>query len=98
MRVQQPVRDRNMSLWQSAVRQTLAGHDLTDDEKHRVEYGVSLHAKSEEKGKPLPYPILPGEPMPKVGPAPNLAHASMAVFDAIKVHQSGNTPQGSLFD
>jgi hypothetical protein len=98
MRVQQPVRDRNMSLWQSAVRRTLAGHDLTDDEKHRVEYGISLHAKSEEKGKPLPDPILPGEPMPKVGPAPNLAHASKAAFDAIKAHQSGNTPHGSLFD
>ena len=54
MRVQQPVRDRNMSLWQSAVRQTLANrNDLSDSDKKQAEYGVSLHAQSEQIGKPL---------------------------------------------
>ena len=33
MRVQQPVRDRNTSIWQSAVRQTLLDrNDLSDDD------------------------------------------------------------------
>ena len=58
MRVQQPVRDRNMSLWQSAVRQTLANrNDLSDQDKKQAEYGVSLHAQSAQPGaKPLAAP------------------------------------------
>ena len=65
MRVQQPVRDRNMSLWQSAVRQTLANrNDLSDSDKKQAEYGVSLHAQSEQIGKPL---AAATEPPPGAG-------------------------------
>ena len=57
MRVQQPVRDRNTSIWQSAVRQTLVGRgDLSDSDKELAEYGVSLHAKSVERNEALPDP------------------------------------------
>src|SRR5437879_9387736 len=95
MRVQQPVRDRNMSLWQSAVRETLANRgDLSDQEKKQAEYGVSLHAQSAQPGaKPLAAPV----PLPKaatqsqVGPAGNIAHASKAAFDAVQAHQNNDS-------
>ena len=64
--MQQPVRDRNTSIWQSAVRQTLVNRDdLSDDDKKLAEYGVSLHAKSAENGTALPDPI----PVPVPGGA-----------------------------
>jgi 3',5'-cyclic AMP phosphodiesterase CpdA len=95
MRVQQPVRDRNMSLWQSAVRQTLANrNDLSDQEKKQAEYGVSLHAQSAQPdGKPLAAPAaLPKAAIPSpVGSAANIAHASKAAFDAIQAHQNNDT-------
>src|SRR5882757_6514701 len=76
MRVQQPVRDRNMSLWQSAVRQALANRgDLSDAEKKQAEYGISLHAQSEQTATPLAAPA----PAPQVagksalGSAANIA-------------------------
>jgi predicted phosphodiesterase len=87
MRVQQPVRDRNMSLWQSAVRQTLADRDdLSDSDRKQVEYGISLHAKSAERNTPLPGPV-PKDPTSKVGPAVNIALASKSAFDAHQKHQ-----------
>jgi hypothetical protein len=89
MRVQLPVRDRNMSLWQSAVRQALTKYSLPDRDKKRIEYGVSLHAKTSETGLPLPTvanaaptgPATPGE----ISPA-EVAHASRAAFDMVKAH------------
>jgi hypothetical protein len=104
MRVQQPVRDRNMSLWQSAVRQTLAGRDdLTDAEKKQAEYGISLHAQSEQTATPLaaPAPTAQGTQAAgksALGSAANIAHASKAAFEALQAHQNGDTPGfGSLF-
>src|SRR5712691_6812918 len=95
MRVQQPVRERNMSLWQSAVRQTLANrNDLSDSEKKQAEYGVSLHAQSEQIGKPLAAATEP--PPPGAGESPitssiNIAQASKAAFDALQAHQNNDT-------
>jgi predicted phosphodiesterase len=95
MRVQQPVRDRNMSLWQSAVRQTLANRDdLSDQEKRQAEYGVSLHAQSAQPGaKPLATAAAaPNAAAPsKVGPVGNIAQASKAAFDAIQAHQNNDS-------
>jgi len=95
MRVQQPVRDRNMSLWQSAVRQTLANrNDLSDQEKKQAEYGVSLHAQSAQPdGKPLAAPPLcQRQPSHhQLDRLPNIAHASKAAFDAIQAHQNNDT-------
>src|SRR4030081_3133012 len=94
MRVQQPVRDRNMSLWQSAVRQTLANrNDLHNSEKKKAEYGVSLHAQSEQIGKPL---AAAATPPPGAGQSPiasptNIAQASKAAFGALQAHQSDDT-------
>ena len=101
MRVQQPVRDRNASLWQSAVRQTLVNRDdLSDSDRKQAEYGVSLHAKSVERGKTLPdpVPVSAGAANSKVGPAVNIAQASKSAFDALQAHQNGDaTASGSLF-
>jgi hypothetical protein len=94
MRVQQPVRDRNMSLWQSAVRETLANRgDLSEDEKNQAEYGVSLHAQSEAAGKPLPpaAKLKPTEKRSKVGSITNVARVSKAAFEALKAHQNSDT-------
>ena len=98
MRVQQPVRDRNMSLWQSAVRQTLVDrHDLSDDDRKQAEYGISLHAKSAERNTALPGPVPRGDPASKVGPASNVALASKSAFDAHQKHQTDETTtSGSL--
>jgi predicted phosphodiesterase len=97
MRVQQPVRDRNMSLWQSAVRQTLLNrNDLCDDDKREAEYGTSLHAQSARAGgAPLPALV---ETDGKMGPAGNVAHGSKAAFDALQAHQNNDgSVLGSLF-
>jgi hypothetical protein len=102
MRVQQPVRDRNMSLWQSAVRQTLANrNDLSESEKMQAEYGVSLHAQSEKPGAkalqpPTPQPQAVGQS--PVGSATNIAHGSKAAFDAFQAHQNNESAtQVTLF-
>ncbi len=94
MRVQQPVRDRNMSLWQSAVRQTLINRgDLSDSDKNQAEYGVSLHAQSEQTGKPLvaatTLPQSTGQS--PIGPPANIAQGSKAAFDALQAHQNNDT-------
>ena len=94
MRVQQPVRDRNMSLWQSAVRQTLINRgDLSDSDKNQVEYGVSLHAQSEQAGKPLvaatALPQSTGQS--PIGPPANIAQGSKAAFDALQAHQNNDS-------
>ncbi len=52
MRVQQPVRDRNMSLWQSAVRQTLVNTRLSDADKKTVECKVSQRAQAKQQKPP----------------------------------------------
>lgn len=95
MRIQQPVRDRNMSLWQSAVRETLANrNDLSDQEKKQAEYGVSLHAQSAQPGgKSLaaPTPLPKAAAQSQVGPASNIAHGSKAAFEAIQAHQSNDS-------
>jgi hypothetical protein len=101
MRVQQPVRDRSMSLWQSAVRQTLAGHDLSDDAKKQIEYGVSLHAQAVAHNTPLtPLPeVAPGATASAPASATLIAHASKAAFDALQAHQDGDTQaHKSLFN
>ncbi len=86
MRLQQPVRDRNLSLWQSAVRETLANRgDVADDKKKQIEYGVSLHAKSEFEGK-APPATLSGE-------AAGALKDSKSVFSALKAHQSSDADQ-----
>src|ERR1700694_6028744 len=46
MRPQQPVRDRNTSLWQSAVRETFRRRNEPADTQARIEHGVSLQALS----------------------------------------------------
>ena len=100
MRVQQPVRDRNTSIWQSAVRQTLVDrNDLSDDDKKLAEYGVSLHAKSSENGTALPDPIpVPdGAAKPIVSSPVNIALASKAVFDSLQAHQNTPTEASGLF-
>jgi hypothetical protein len=100
MRVQQPVRDRNTSIWQSAVRQTLVGRgDLSDSDKELAEYGVSLHAKSVERNEALPDPIpVPGGALnPKTGSPINIAHASKAAFDSLQAHQNTPTKAAGLF-
>jgi hypothetical protein len=97
MRVQQPVRDRSMSLWQSAVRRTLASHDLSHDAKKQIEHGVSLHAQTAERGTPLPE-IPPGAAAPSPATL-SIAHASKAAFDALQAHQNGDTQtHKSLFN
>jgi hypothetical protein len=101
MRVQQPVRDRNTSIWQSAVRQTLAGRDdLSNSDKQLAEYGVSLHAKSAEKNQPLPDPILvaDGTSKPTVGSPINIAHASKGVFDSLQAHQNDAPAASGIFN
>jgi calcineurin-like phosphoesterase family protein len=98
MRVQQPVRDRNMSLWQSAVRQTLINRaDLSDNEKKQGEYGISLHAQSEQNHRPLPAPVLPAPDASKMGPIANIATASKDAFDALQAHQNGDGTAATLF-
>jgi 3',5'-cyclic AMP phosphodiesterase CpdA len=100
MRVQQPVRDRNTSIWQSAVRQTLVDrNDLSDDDKKLAEYGVSLHAKSTENGTALPDPIpVPGGTAKPIVSSPvNIALASKAVFDSLQAHQNTPTEASGLF-
>ncbi len=101
MRVQQPVRDRNMSLWQSAVRQTLVNRgDLSDSEKKQAEYGVSLHAQSEQAdGKPLvaPAPAPQGAGQSPIGSPTNIAQASKAAFDALQAHQKNDAAVPGLF-
>jgi hypothetical protein len=94
MRVQQPVRDPNMSLWQSAVRRTIVNRDdLSSDDKKQIEHGVSVHAQSEQDKEALP----PPQPQPqiagqkKLGPAANIAHGSKAGFDAIRAHQDNDS-------
>src|ERR1700744_5209398 len=99
MRVQQPVRDRNTSIWQSAVRQTLIDRkDLSDRDKELTEYGVSLHAKSAETGVALPDPTLGGGARPEAGAAINIAHASKKAFDALQAHQTDATTASRLFN
>jgi len=100
MRVQQPVRDRNMSLWQSAVRQTLINRgDLSDSDKNQAEYGVSLHAQSEQTGKPpVVTAALPqGAGQSKVGPPAKIAEASKGTFDALQAHQKNDAAAPGLF-
>ncbi len=100
MRVQQPVRDRNMSLWQSAVRQTLINRgDLSDSDKNQAEYGVSLHAQSEQTGKPpVVTAALPqGAGPSKVGPPAKIAEASKGTFDALQAHQKNDAAAPGLF-
>jgi hypothetical protein len=95
MRVQQPVRDRNMSLWQSAVRPTLINRgDIPDDDKKTAEYGTSLHAQAAQAGDkappaPIPQPQAAGAP--QMGPPANVAHASKAAFDALQAHQNSDS-------
>jgi Calcineurin-like phosphoesterase len=94
MRVQQPVRDRSTSLWQSAVRQTLLGRDdLSESEKKQAEYGVSLHAKSADSGKALPdpAPVAAAAATSKMSSPANIAQASKAAFDALQAHQEGDS-------
>src|SRR3981081_1311061 len=100
MRVQQPVRDRNMSLWQSAVRQTLVNRiDLPDSDKKQAEYGVSLPAQSDKTGKPLVEAAPPqGAGQSPIGSSSNIAQASKAAFDALQAHQNNDTAaHGTLF-
>jgi hypothetical protein len=100
MRVQQPVRDRNTSIWQSAVRQTLVNRDdLSDSDKKLAEYGVSLHAKSAENGVALPdpIPVAGGAPAQKVGDPINIAHASKGAFDSLQAHQTTPADASGLF-
>src|SRR5436309_10539859 len=86
MRVQQPVRDRNMSLWQSAVRATLGSRDLPDDAKKRVEHGVSMHAQSEQNGQ-AGVPAADALQAGKAASPPSAdTQASKAAFDALKAH------------
>jgi hypothetical protein len=47
MRVQQPVRNRNTSLQQSAIHQALASNEaLSQEKKEQIEHNVSLHAQA----------------------------------------------------
>lgn len=103
MRVQQPVRDRNLSLWQSAVRQTLINRDdISQDERQAAEHGTSLHAQSAQPGSKTVLPDLIPQAQPanaaKMGPAANIAHGSKAAFDALQAHQnSDSSTLGTLF-
>jgi hypothetical protein len=85
MRVQQPVRDRNMSLWQSAVRQALANRgDLNDAEKRQAGYGISLRAQSEQTATPLAAPAATATATAQVGgksPLGSAANHGFAIFD-----------------
>lgn len=88
-----------MSLWQSAVRRTLAGREMADIDKDQIEHGVSVHAQSTQKGKPLdPAKLVPaGQDTATVGAA-NVANASKLAFDSIQAHQTGDSKgQESLF-
>jgi hypothetical protein len=91
MRVQQPVRNRNMSLWQSAVRQTLVNRsDLSDRDKDQIEYAVSLHAQSQQApGNPAAPP--PPSQAAVQSSAANIAQASKIAFDALQAHQNNDT-------
>src|ERR1700687_110814 len=94
MRVRQPVRDRSLSLWQSAVRQTLINRDdLSDNERKRAEYGVSLHAQSAQANKPLTLPTAQpqAQGVSPVGSPSNIAQGSKAAFDAIQAHQNNDS-------
>jgi 3',5'-cyclic AMP phosphodiesterase CpdA len=98
MRVQQPVRDRNMSLWQSAVRQTLMNrNDLSENEKDQIEYAVSMHAHSrqpdEYPASPAPSPQAAGQSsvdQPSMGSMTDLMKASKVAFDMARAHHSND--------
>jgi hypothetical protein len=93
MRVQQPVRDRNMSLWQSAVRHTLTNRsDLSDHEKDQIEYAVSMHAQSQQAhgdpSVPAAAPTATGHS--SVGSITDIARASRIAFDMVKAHHNND--------
>jgi 3',5'-cyclic AMP phosphodiesterase CpdA len=99
MRPQQPVRDRNTSLWQSAVRETLLKRREDRAKQRAIEHAVSLQAKaSVDKKKSL-------EELAAVLPegdartfALNTAAASGHAFDIAQAQRSGNTTaQATLF-
>lgn len=53
MRPQQPVRDRNTSLWQSAVRETFRRRNDAAAQQARIEHGTSLQAQVSVNGRNL---------------------------------------------
>jgi 3',5'-cyclic AMP phosphodiesterase CpdA len=101
MRVQQPVRDPNLSLWQPAVRRTLVNRgDLSDEARNQIEHGVSMHAQSEQDDKPLPQALPQPQDAGKasLGPGANIAQASKTIFDSIRAHQDNDSAgHDSLF-
>jgi hypothetical protein len=94
MRVQQPVRDRSMSLWQSAVRQTLMNRgDLSDHEKDQIEYAVSIHAQSQAHEYPSAPPQAAGQSsvsQSSVGSIADIANASKIAFDMAQAHHNND--------
>jgi Calcineurin-like phosphoesterase len=100
MRVQQPVRDRSMSLWQSAVRQTLVNDsDLSEDEKKNVECKVSQRAQSRQDAKTSDAQAQTADKKPGVAPSIDTTYASRAAINTIEARDSAdNRAATSLFD
>ncbi|HTL63642.1 MAG TPA: metallophosphoesterase [Pseudolabrys sp.] len=101
MRPQQPVRDRSLSLWQSAVRETILKRAETAAQKAAIEYGVSLHAMSVVSGKAvadLAAASLKGKPDAQQA-AIGTAQASDLAFKIAGAHQAGDVvAQTTLFE
>lgn len=99
MRPQLPVRDRNLSLWQSAVRETLLKRGDKPEARQAAEYAVSLHAQAADQEVPL-------ETFVKASVAPadlqktlDAAQASEHAFNIAEAHRDGDAAaQTTLFD
>jgi hypothetical protein len=99
MRPQQPVRDLNTSLWQSAVRETFRRRQEEPVKQARIEHGVSLHAISTVNDRPLDE--LANAAFPKDADARakaiQNAQASELAFKAAGTHADDAPGQASLF-
>jgi 3',5'-cyclic AMP phosphodiesterase CpdA len=110
MRPQQPVPNRNLSLWQSAVRQTLISRGVDAAERHAVEHAVSIHAQAADAKTGIEdwlrnaAQTVAAENKTPVAPIASdktlaLAQSSAAAFDVAEAHRDDDQAgQVTLFD
>jgi Calcineurin-like phosphoesterase len=99
MRPQQPVRDRNTSLWQSAVRETFRRRNEPADTQARIEHGVSLQALSSINNRDineLAEASFPNDPTAQAKALEN-ANASNLAFTAAGAQADDVPSQVSVF-
>ena len=88
------VRNRNLSLWQSAIGEVTA--KFTQDNPKlmsAMQLAASLHASAAAKGVEVAPPVLDAQTVAQQLEASNpdtLAYVSKLVFDVARAHQSGN--------